>query len=74
MTLLRFGDAEDRRSQRSRDRFYRVGDDWFFAIRRGVDQGPYQTREDAQRALRLFIEEELRFESRLLGDKVSLSV
>lgn len=47
--------------QRS-ERLYRDGGDWFFAIRRGVDQGPYTNEMEARLALRGFIEEQLQFE------------
>ena len=40
------------------DRLFCVNGDWYFAIRRGSDQGPYQTREDAEHALKLFIEDQ----------------
>lgn len=47
--------------QRS-ERLFRDGGDGFFAIRRGVEQGPYTTEMEARLALRGFIEEQLQFE------------
>ena len=73
MILLRYGENRGAIPGRTRDRFYQAGKDWFFAIRRGIDQGPYRTRGEAQQALRQFIEGELRFESCLLNDRVSVS-
>ena len=46
------------------DRFYCVNDAWYFAIRRGPDQGPYSSKESAQDALKIFISEELALERR----------
>ncbi len=37
------------------DRFYCVNNEWFFSIRRGPDQGPYSSKEEAQLALKSFI-------------------
>lgn len=47
------------------DRFYCDNDEWYFAIRRGPDQGPYPSKEAAQSALKKFIAEELALERRL---------
>lgn len=46
------------------DRFYCVNEEWYFAIRRGPDQGPYPSKEAAQNALKKFISEELALERR----------
>ena len=46
-------------------RLFKMGEDWFFAIRRGVDQGPYATESDARAALSQFIREQLAFEQSL---------
>ena len=51
------------------DRFYCIDDEWYFAIRRGPDQGPYVSKAAAQDALRKFIEEELRLERRLQAER-----
>lgn len=63
MNVNRYG--EQGRVQQRSERLYRDGGDWFFAIRRGVDQGPYTTELEARLALREFIEEQLRFEHNL---------
>jgi hypothetical protein len=51
------------------DRFYCVNDEWYFAIRRGPDQGPYTSKEAAQDALKKFITEELALERRLEAER-----
>lgn len=48
--------------QQRRERLFQDGGDWYFAIRRGVDQGPYASETEARLALREFIEEQLQFE------------
>ncbi len=40
------------------DRFYCEDGQWFFAIRRGPDQGPFASREAAEAALETFLAEE----------------
>ena len=47
------------------ERFFQYGDEWYFSIRRGVDQGPYPSMEEAHRALNDFIDEEITFEATL---------
>ena len=32
-------------------RFYSVGTEWYFAVRRGADQGPYDNKDQAKDAL-----------------------
>ena len=51
------------------DRFYCVNEEWYFAIRRGPDQGPYPSKEAAQAALKKFIAEELALERRLEAER-----
>ncbi len=46
------------------DRFYSEGGQWYFAVRRGPDQGPFSTREAAEAALESFLAEQLRDEHR----------
>ena len=46
-------------------RFYCVGSEWFFAVRRGVDQGPYNAKQDARAALVGYINDQLSFEKHL---------
>jgi hypothetical protein len=43
-------------------RFYSLGGEWFFAIRRGSDQGPFLTKNDAKKALIRFLHEQFAFE------------
>jgi hypothetical protein len=56
---------EDKAALYRSDRFYCVNDEWYFAIRRGPDQGPYASKEAAQDALKKFIADELALERRL---------
>lgn len=51
------------------DRFYCIKDEWFFAIRRGGDQGPYPSKVAAQDALKKLIAEELRHERRVQAER-----
>ena len=52
------------------DRFYCIEDEWFFAIRRGPDQGPYFSKAAAQEALKKIISEELRHERRQQAEQL----
>ncbi|MDH5181980.1 MAG: DUF6316 family protein [Gammaproteobacteria bacterium] len=52
------------------ERFYTHRGEWFFSVRRGVDQGPYASEIEARGALREFIEAQLHFEYQLLKDRV----
>ncbi len=54
--------------QQRSERLFQDGGDWFFAIRRGVDQGPYTNEMEARLALREFIEEQLQFEHILTAE------
>ena len=60
---------EDKVALYRNDRFYCVNDEWYFAIRRGPDQGPYTSKEAAQAALKKFIAEELALEQRLQAER-----
>ena len=60
---------EDKAALFRSDRFYCVNDEWYFAIRRGPDQGPYPSKEAAQAALKKFIAEELVLERRLEAER-----
>ena len=60
---------EDKTAPYRSDRFYCVNDEWYFAIRRGPDQGPYPSKEAAQAALKKFIAEELALERRLEAER-----
>jgi len=54
--------------QQRSERLFHDGSDWFFATRRGVDQGPYTNEMEARLALREFIEEQLQFECHLKAE------
>lgn len=66
MDVKRYG--EQGYVQHRSERLFQDGGDWFFAIRRGVDQGPYTSEMEARMALREFIEEQLQFELRLTAE------
>ncbi|SEA13537.1 DUF6316 family protein [Microbulbifer marinus] len=36
------------------DRFYKVGDDWYFQVRGGACFGPFTCRGEAERAVRIY--------------------
>jgi len=63
MIMNRFEDEAVQSPSRS-ERFYQAGDEWFFAVRRGPDRGPYGSKEEAQAALRIYILEQLAEEKR----------
>jgi hypothetical protein len=49
-------------------RFYSIDSAWWFAIRRGPDQGPYQTKSTAKQALIEFLNDQFAFEKILHQD------
>ena len=51
------------------DRFFCANGDWYFSIRRGPDQGPYASKEEAQHALQLFIEDQSTLEKQLRAER-----
>jgi hypothetical protein len=55
-------------------RFYSVGTEWYFAVRRGVDQGPYDSKESAKKALVDYINDQLNFEKHLEETKGGMSL
>ena len=63
MKPRRYGETGTAPARRAR--VYRIGEEWYFAIRRGIDQGPYESERQARQALVKFIQEQLDFERRL---------
>ena len=51
------------------DRFFCVNGDWYFSIRRGPDQGPYPSKEEARHALKLFLEDQFTLEKQLRAER-----
>ena len=51
------------------DRFISTNEEWFFCIRRGPDQGPYNSRELAENALKKFIQDQKEMESRIRAER-----
>lgn len=53
-------------------RFYCVQNEWWFAIRRGPDQGPYPTKAAAKQSLIEFLNDQFAFEKHLQQNKILL--
>ena len=68
--LNRYGEAA-KFFHRNAERVYCIEDEWYFTIRRGYDQGPYETEDEARQALARFVQEQINFESRLLSVKTN---
>jgi len=60
--LSRYGESQHCFNRHDR-RLYSIGDKWYFSIRRGYDQGPYDTEDEAHQALASFIQEQISFEN-----------
>jgi hypothetical protein len=54
-------------------RFYCVANEWWFAIRRGPDQGPYPTKAAAKQSLIEYLNDQLAFERHLQEDKIVIN-
>nr|WP_010133118.1 DUF6316 family protein [Microbulbifer agarilyticus] len=54
MQQYRRGEQNTRIPARS-DRFYKLGDDWYFNVRGGKAFGPYRCRDEAEKALQAFL-------------------
>ena len=44
------------------ERFYINNNEWYFSVRIGFDQGPYESFEEARHALALYIKESLKLD------------
>lgn len=53
-------------------RYYAIDEQWWFAIRRGPDQGPYPTKAAAKQALVEYLNDQFAFEKHLQQDRVLL--
>ncbi|MDZ7661426.1 DUF6316 family protein [Thiohalophilus sp.] len=56
--MYRFDDEKEQAPVRS-ERFYEGNGEWFFAVRKGPDRGPFASKEEARAALRTYIVEQL---------------
>lgn len=56
--MYRFDDEKEQAPARS-ERFYEVNGEWFFAVRKGPDRGPFASKEAARAALRTYIVEQM---------------
>lgn len=68
--LNRYGESA-KFFHRNAERVYCIDDVWYFTIRRGYDQGPYESESQARQALAGFVQEQIHFESRLMGMKTN---
>lgn len=57
MAIHRFD--EDKDIPNRSERFYEIRGEWYFAVRRGADRGPFRSKEEARAALRTYIIEQL---------------
>jgi len=55
-------------------RFYSVDNEWWFAIRRGVDHGPYTTKATAKQGLIEYLNEQFTFAKNMKADRMLLSI
>jgi len=51
-------------------RFYSVGNEWWFAIRRGPDQGPYPSKAAAKLSLIEYLNDQFAFEKLLDQERI----
>jgi hypothetical protein len=54
-------------------RYYTVENEWWFAIRRGPDQGPYASKPAAKQALIEYLHDQFEFEKHLQNGRLVLS-
>ncbi|MDH5445450.1 MAG: DUF6316 family protein [Gammaproteobacteria bacterium] len=45
------------------DRIYSVGNEWFFSVRKGQDQGPFKSEDEAKAAMVEFVSDALLIEN-----------
>ena len=45
------------------ERIYSVGSEWFFSVRKGTEQGPFETEEAAKAAMVEFVSDQLLIEN-----------
>ena len=54
-------------------RYYTIDNQWWFAIRRGPDQGPYTSKPAAKQALIEYLNDQFEFEKHLQNGRLILS-
>jgi len=54
-------------------RFYTVENEWWFAIRRGPDLGPYTSKSTAKQALIGYLNDQFAFEKHLQSNRLVLT-
>ena len=65
MTERRRHDTSDPPPFRSNARIYRVGNEWYFSTREGSEAGPFETRDEAEAALVLFLRDKVTEDERI---------
>ncbi len=53
-------------------RYYAIESEWWFAIRRGPDQGPYVTKSAARQGLIEYLNDQFAFEKQLKNERAML--
>lgn len=53
-------------------RYYSIDSEWWFAIRRGPDQGPYVTKSAARQGLIEYINDQFTFEKQMQQERKML--
>lgn len=69
MDMHRLGEIE--RFTYRAGRFFSVGQNWYFATREGVDQGPFGSREEAEAAALCYVRERIMEEETLFRASLS---
>ena len=54
-------------------RYYTIDNEWWFAIRRGPDQGPYDSKSAARKALIEYLNDQFEFEKHLAQGRLQMS-
>ena len=47
-------------------RFYSVANEWYFSVREAEDQGPYSSKPDAEKQLKIYISDQQHFNDKKL--------
>lgn len=47
-------------------RFYTVSNEWYFSVREAEDQGPYSSKSDAEKQLKIYISDQQHFNDKKL--------
>ncbi len=61
--LSRYGESQHHFNRHDK-RLYCIDNEWYFLVRRGYDQGPYESEGEARGALIDFVQKQLNFEKK----------